>query len=197
MRRCRRRPVGRSAEAEGLTEAQPRGHTPPTVAFSFSDAPPCECDWFARSAAEPNIPVVFDAGLNEYHLLHGGSADGAYSLLWYCPFCGGAAPKSRRQELFLLLTVAESSRLAELVDPLRTIADVIQAFGKPDEDLDPGDGCMWPASSSAPSTFERGRTLVYRGLSRTADVRATEGADGRVRFSFSGKPVVRDSEAGA
>lgn len=157
----------------------------------FSSALPCECDWLGRAAAEPGVAVAFDAALNEYHLIHEGRGGRGALMLRYCPFCGGAAPKSRRPERFMRLTQAELARLESLVSPLQTLADVIGAFGAPDEELDPGDGSCQPHPFDAPPRFERGRTLIYRGLSESAEVRATQHADGRVRFDFVGKPVAQ------
>ena len=78
--------------------------------FKFSTADPCECDWLARAAAEPDIPVRFNEQVAEYQLTYGPDGQGRMRLR-YCPFCGGAAPKSRRAELFTRLTQAELNRL--------------------------------------------------------------------------------------
>lgn len=157
--------------------------------FKFSTADPCECDWLQRAAAEPQVPIRYNEQLNEYQVSCDGSAGRGSMPIRYCPFCGGAAPSSRRPELFTRLTHAELGRLAALTDALKTVQAVLDAFGPPDEDLDHGDGTIKPATGDSPPVAERFRTLVYYHLSETAVIRASERADGRVRFAFTGKHI--------
>ena len=157
--------------------------------FQFSNAPPCECDWLGRAAADPHVPVDFDGYVHEYHIGYDGPNGRTKMVLRYCPFCGGAAPKSRRSEFFTRLTHGEISRLNNLTRGLQTLEEVVEALGPPDDDLNPGDGTGRWETSESPPTFEFCRTLVYQSLSETAVVRASERGDGTVRFSFAGKPV--------
>jgi hypothetical protein len=53
-------------------------------------------------------------------------------MIYHCPFCGGKAPKSRRDELFHRLPHAEQRRLGELTHNLRTVQEVTAALGEPD-----------------------------------------------------------------
>jgi hypothetical protein len=159
------------------------------TSWNFSTADPCRCDWLARAVAEPGVPIEFDGGLNEYALVHDGPNGRGRMVLRYCPFCGGAAPKSARSELFTRMTNAELSRLGSLTNGLKTLDEVVSALGPPDHDMDDGIGIGEPSRSDHPPTFERCRTLVYRNLSETVVVHAYERADGRVRFTFSGKQL--------
>jgi hypothetical protein len=115
------------------------------MSWKRSDAGPCECDWFEQAAAEPNVPVQFDETVGAYDLVYDGP-EGPHRLrLYFCPFCGGSAPTSRREEMFARLTDTELHRLRELTDDLKTIEDVIGRFGPPDEDHPVGDGERSPA----------------------------------------------------
>jgi hypothetical protein len=77
----------------------------------------CKCDWLEHAADDPKCPVEFDAELNEYHLVRGPKD---YLLIYYCPFCGGSPPKSRRGRLFHALTDTERQRLVMLTKESRT-----------------------------------------------------------------------------
>jgi hypothetical protein len=126
--------------------------------------------------------------MNEYHIEHGGEDRGGQSILYHCPFCGGAAPPSRRQTFFATITSAETERLTELTGDVKTIADVLARFGEPDDDMDPGTTIYEPAKGDQSPRVASYRTLWYRGLSATVDVRFTDyGPDHGVRMSLSGK----------
>jgi hypothetical protein len=57
----------------------------------------CSCGQLARLAEDPRNSIEFDVQLNEYHIIR---KDGTgYSLIHFCPICGGRAPKSQRSEL--------------------------------------------------------------------------------------------------
>ncbi len=72
----------------------------------------CQCGHLARMAENPKDPVQFDRRLNEYHIMRQGN--GGYSVIYFCPFCGGRAPNSQRSSLFHRLTEEERHRLTEL-----------------------------------------------------------------------------------
>ena len=96
----------------------------------------CACDYLQRSADDPNNPIVFDADTGEYHFTyrepdcHGPST----LVIYHCPFCGGAAPESKRQLLFAVIPAEEDQRLAELLGPVRTIRGALKRLGKPQRD---------------------------------------------------------------
>jgi hypothetical protein len=68
------------------------------------------------------------------------------------------------------LTLDESIRLAHLTRNLKTLADVIAAFGAPDEET-------------------HHRTLRYDKVSEFAVVEVSVSSDETVQFSFVSKPV--------
>jgi hypothetical protein len=57
----------------------------------------CDCGQLARLAEDPRNSIEFETQLNEYHIIR---KDGTgYSLIHFCPICGGRAPKSQRSKL--------------------------------------------------------------------------------------------------
>jgi hypothetical protein len=153
-----------------------------------SDQPrsaPCTCRFLQREAAEARSPIVFDEELNEYHVTHVNEGPRGYSLIYHCPFCGGAAPPSRRGTFFAIITDEESRRLHALGDTLRTVDEVIATLGPPTRDQPRGLVTSSPASDSQPGEVHSYRVLVYSNLSETAEVRFTDFGPGQgVRMSL-------------
>jgi hypothetical protein len=149
--------------------------------------PPCKCGFLLRAAEEPEIPIVFDERMNEYHI-ENVAKDGGHSVIYYCPFCGGAAPPSKRQSFFATITRAETERLHELTADVKTIAGAIAQFGAPDDDLDPGTTVYNSVKDDQPPTVTSYRTLRYKTLSSSADVVFTDfGPERGLRMSLTGK----------
>lgn len=146
----------------------------------------CDCGSLQHMADEPNCPVEFDAGLNEYHIVHQG---GGYSMIYYCPFCGGRVPKSRRDRLFQTITDAEQHRLCELTKGMRTVEDVIRAFGEPDVQQSIGMAITTPEKEGQPGTTQAYPGMIYKKLSTIADVYVTLYPNDRVAIRFQGKGV--------
>jgi len=144
----------------------------------------CKCEWLEREAAEPRSPIEFDAKLNEYHIVRGPKD---FLMIYYCPFCGGSAPKSRRDRLFHTLTDAERSRLVKLTKNLRTVEDVTRAFGEPDYRQPVGIVVTQPERGGKPETTQSYPTLIFTKLSDTANVHVTIYPNERVAISFQGK----------
>jgi hypothetical protein len=145
----------------------------------------CTCAYLQRAAEEPTIPIDFDAEMNEFHIT---GKDGGHSVIYHCPFCGGAAPRSRRASFFATITHDEQRRLAKLTTGLATIDDVIARFGKADQDLAEGLVIHTAESETEPSRIRSYRTLRYCNLSETADVDFTDyGPDRGVSATFRGK----------
>jgi hypothetical protein len=148
------------------------------------NAPKCECGVLERLSKEPSVPIEFDAKLNEYHIV---GALGEQIMVYRCPFCGGRRTDSRRKELFMHITQAEQVRLIELTRDLRTLDDVLRAFGSPDADL-PSTATVKDDGDGRPKTTFY-RQLRFARLSDTADVEAVVGLGGQVRLSIRPKHV--------
>lgn len=150
----------------------------------------CKCEWFERAADDPKCPVEFDAELNEYHLVLGPKD---HLMIYYCPFCGGSAPKSQRDRLFHKLTEAERDRLVRLTKDMRTVQEVTAAFGEPDIKHSVGMVTTNPERDGKPETTQSYPVIVYKKLSEIADVHVMIYPTDRVGISFQGKPVKKDA----
>ena len=162
------------------------------------DAPQCECRWFERAVRDESIPVVFDALMNEYRLVH--DAGRGYSLFYHCPFCGGRAPDSLRGTYWTEVSLEESHRLQDLTKNIKTPEQLFEAFGNPDQDFEVSGGFTTPGSEGEPPETMLGpRRVVFKGLSDTADVHVRIDRYDRLRFSFAGRYIgpKRSEQVGA
>jgi Na+/phosphate symporter len=101
--------------------------------------------------------------------------------------CGGAAPASRRRELFAQVTEAEIDRLHGLTADISSVREAIRLLGKPDEDLHDGLRVRTKATRRAPSRVRTYRLLRFKQLSDTADVELVDYRTDGIRFTFQGK----------
>jgi hypothetical protein len=145
----------------------------------------CKCEWLERAAENPKTPIEFDADLNEYHLVHGPKD---FSMIYYCPFCGGSAPKSKRNRLFHTLNDAERLRLVELTKDMRTVGDVTRAFGEPNIRHSVGMVVSRPERDGKPETTQAYPELIFTQISDIADMHVTVYPTDRVGICFQGKP---------
>jgi uncharacterized protein DUF6980 len=151
----------------------------------------CTCGYQERQSEEANIPIVFDAEVNEFHIAH---PDGGQSVIYHCPWCGGAAPRSQRDRLFAKVTMAESARLDGLTGTIRSIEEAIATFGPAQRDEAQGLIVEKPATDSQPPATSVYRTLTFTQLSDTADVVLIDYGPAGVRFTFQGKYLGRPSQ---
>lgn len=122
----------------------------------------CSCGYLERMAKEPEVPIRFAAEMNEYQVEHDVPQKGKMTIiLHHCPFCGGAAPESRRAQLFKKISEQEASRLQALISNVQTVQDVFKTLGTPDDD-------RTFEGSSGPS-----RAIMYGRLSDMADIHVT------------------------
>jgi len=147
----------------------------------------CKCGLLGRMADDPADPIKFDPKLNEYHIRRQGN--GGYSVIRFCPFCGGRAPKSKRSSLFHQLTGAERHRLTELTRNLRTVKDVIASLGEPDVK-----GLSMAITKAEkegmPETTQNYPVMTYSKLSDVANVHVQVYPTDRVAITFQGKPML-------
>ncbi len=151
----------------------------------------CTCKYLQRAADDPSIPIVFDKRTNEYQYVYQRSGEDGPSnlIIYHCPFCGGAAPASKRHLLFHVIPLVEADRLAELLAPLRTVRDAIERLGVPDHDDPIGEVRRQDETDESPSSITPYRTLTYESLSDVAQVRITERRDGSIDWSLQGKYI--------
>jgi hypothetical protein len=144
----------------------------------------CQCQWLERAAENPKTPIEFDPNLNEYHLVRGPKD---FLMVYYCPFCGGSAPKSKRNRLFHTLTNAERRRLVTLTEGMQTVSDVTRAFGEPNIRHSVGLVVTRPERAGNPEATQAYPVLMFTELSDIADVHVTIYPTDRVGISFHGK----------
>jgi hypothetical protein len=145
----------------------------------------CDCGALDRAAKDPDLPIEFDARLNEFHLVHGRGR----RLLYHCWSCGGKAPESLRDTLFARISREEQHRLLALVADVTTVSDLIARLGKPDSDSSRGVVIEMPEQDGKAPTVEARRVLVYANLSEVAYLSAEVNADDRVAISLQGKSI--------
>lgn len=156
----------------------------------------CTCGYLERAADDPRSPIVYDARLNEYNFEYNdpyeGGADGAVNSLlriYHCPFCGGAAPPSKRGLLFAVIQPEEKSRLEESLRGITTMNEALRVLGPPNEDNPQGVVETRGEGEGSPPTSESFRMLRYTGLSDTVDVVFVETRTGHVHLCLQGKYV--------
>ena len=123
--------------------------------------------------------------MNEFHLKH----DKGEMMLYYCPFCGWAAPESLRDTFFARLSDEEHDRLDLLTQRHKTLDEVLTAFGPPDRDWPVGLRISDPPKGDKPPNHRSYRVIEYEKLSDVATVRVTIGLNNCVRISYQSKYI--------
>lgn len=147
----------------------------------------CSCGQLARLAEDARNSIEFDARLKEYHIAR--QNGGGYSLIYFCPFCGGRAPKSERNKLFHQLSDMERNRLIVLTKDLRTVQEVLTALGEPDHKRS-NMTVTTPEKEGKPETTQTYEVMAYSKLSDTAIVNVQIYPNDRVAITFQAKPML-------
>lgn len=130
--------------------------------------------------------------VGEYQVEH---RDGGYSVIRHCPWCGGAAPRSRRASLFAVIPSAELRRLERLTASVRTVEDALETFGAPERRERQGLMVHTPGSGRRPARVETFPTMTFTKLSKVADVTVNDYGPKGVGFTFSPKYLGRPNTA--
>jgi len=145
-----------------------------------------------NASKEPDHAIQWDEKMNEYYIAYGKSGR---MMVYYCPFCGGATPKSRRSSMFAHVTDQEEHRITSLFRGIRTVGDVTARFGPPDEEREFAECMRRPEREGNPGNGEVFRGLVYKNLSPVADIVFNIGDSDTVRGTWVQK-YVGDKQAG-
>jgi hypothetical protein len=145
----------------------------------------CDCGALDRAAKDPDLPIEFDAGLNEFTLVHGLGR----MRIYHCWFCGGKVPESLRGTLFAQIPNQERDRLFALVTGVTTVSDLIARLGEPDRDSAQGLVIEVPEHDGQAPTVKARRLLVYSKLSEVAYVQAEVYPEDSVAISLQGKYI--------
>jgi hypothetical protein len=140
----------------------------------------CECGWLQHAADDPDHPVKFDPGMNEFNIVKGDRS----IRIYYCPFCGGKAPESVRATVFAHVSGEEHERLVLLGSGVESLAQIVQRFGEPSRDQPTGAGIGMPALDGQITQFISYRVLTYSQLSQVADLQFHLHADGSLARLF-------------
>ena len=127
----------------------------------------CDCGVLEKASKEPEHPIRWDEEMNEYYIAVGNSG---HMMIYYCPFCGGRTPESRRSSPFAHVSEEEAFRIYQLFGGLRTVSDIKARFGLPDEEQETGCAVEHPESQGEPGYGTVFRTMIYKDLSPVADV---------------------------
>ena len=142
---------------------------------------PCTCNHLEDAAENEEIPIRFDVETGEYQFVSGNMT----LIIYHCPCCGGAAPKSKRRLRFMRIPALEESRLAELLREIETIDDALQELGTPD--LEGTSATRQPEFPTRRPWIQHHRYILYHSLSNVADVWITERPDGKIHWQLQGK----------
>jgi hypothetical protein len=161
----------------------------PKPTFASVTEQVCTCDYLQKAADDPENPIIFDEPTGEYQFTYREPECEGRSMLviYHCPFCGGAAPESKRNLLFAVIPRSEGERLAEILAPIQTIHDALELLGTPD--FDGFVQFRQEERNDHPSTWQHRRQIRYERLSEVADVWIDESTNGRVFWRLQGKYV--------
>ncbi|MFI5381320.1 MAG: hypothetical protein ACHRHE_18640 [Tepidisphaerales bacterium] len=159
----------------------------------------CTCGYLQRAADDPRLPIVFDPQTGEFHFTYRepGSQGPSTLVIYHCPFCGGAAPQSKRHLLFAAIPPEEEDRLSKLLASVKTIRSALKRLGKPERDDPSGTRIGQDEADGNPPVVQHHRTLIYERLSEVADVCITERADGGASWQLIGKYVAARPSGGS
>jgi hypothetical protein len=88
----------------------------------------CSCGFLEQAADDPKLPIRFDQSVGEYNFEFPSPCVGetcpeakAQLRIYHCPFCGGAAPPSKRETLFAHISDEEAARIYRMFHGMRTL----------------------------------------------------------------------------
>lgn len=141
----------------------------------------CHCKAVESAASDSNCPVEFDDTLNEYNIV---SIDGRHRYrLYFCWFCGGELPESKRPGLFTTPLAAEVIGMKKEIASIHSAADAVARLGKPDAKYDVDVERGERLSSGVRCQGQ----LIYASRWRSLVLTVREGSDGSVDFAYTGK----------
>ncbi len=151
----------------------------------------CTCKYLQLMTEDLASPIKFDHLTAEYQI----HANGRQIIIYHCPFCGGAAPKSKRAQLFSVVHEKEVARLSNLLMPIETMQIAIEHLGKPDRDKPAGVQTRENESDGLPPSLIHHRAIVYEQLSDVANVWIIEQPNGKVTWALTGKYLGDESNS--
>jgi len=151
---------------------------------------PCTCGYLETAARQPEHPISFDEQFNEYQIEVDAPSQGKVQVvIYHCPFCGGAAPASRRGDFFAPISDKEAERLWSLLQGVKTVDDAFRVLGVPDKDeaIQMPDGWPKPTIDRRGQKYEATRALTYSRLSEVAEIQLLIFANDELEATVAGK----------
>ena len=156
--------------------------------FASVTEEPCSCGSLSSQADDPDSPIIYDKKLHEYRIEYPGSRHGII-MIYHCPFCGGAAPESKRDNLFAVVSNSEVDRISKMLEKVKSLDDATQILGPPDQDEPRGFTACSPEKDGKTPTVESFRSLTYKKLSDTAYICIIEHPKDGIRVCLQGKYI--------
>jgi len=148
----------------------------------------CGCGWLEQAAADSSVPIDFDPQTNEYYVkVKMGEIEGQM-FIKFCPNCGGDAPVSTRDKFFSVVSMEDRNRLFEFASKYRTKAEVLTAWGQPDENHPGGYGISNPEKEGHAGAMVFLDLMRYNNILPTAIIEVIVRPDDRVNISYSVRP---------
>ena len=154
------------------------------MAFQKKSLKTCTCDWLKNAADDERFPIEYDEESNEFKLRCDlGEGQRGYTVMHFCPFCGGKAPDIKKERTFSRISEQEFIRLQEITRHIRSIEDAFRILGKPELGKpEPGNPEM-----GEQELLEAAHSLTYQNISETATIHITEYEQGQVRIVIQEK----------
>jgi hypothetical protein len=142
--------------------------------------PVCECGTVEDLASDPKSAIEYDESLQEYNLVSG--HDKVHYRMYFCFFCGGKLPESKRASLFTEPSEKEQREVLEVMSKVRSMEEARHVLGKPDETIKAPNA---ESQENGKSPYKK----HYRYLKRwqTLDFTIREREDGSIDSAFTGK----------
>jgi hypothetical protein len=137
------------------------------------------CQHLAQLERERRSSVVRSAGAGIYELM---GRDSVRIRLFFCPICGSKLPTEDNRHEFHERSAQELADWGKLASGVRTIAQALDRFGKPDLDQGPTRSFFFPGGVR--TEVGTNRALFYENLAQSFTVAAIEWADGRFDIKF-------------
>jgi hypothetical protein len=142
----------------------------------------CHCGTVESLASNRQSPIRYDEKLNEYNLVSG---DGeVHYRLYFCFFCGGKLPASRRADLFTDPSAEEMEDVAKILGKVKSMQQARQVLGAPDETVQAPE-CSLGDDGKSGASYKKQHRYVRRW--KTLDLIIREREDGSIDGAFTGK----------
>lgn len=142
----------------------------------------CHCGTVESLASDRHSPIEYDKKLNEYNLVWRGEK--ASYRLYFCFFCGGKLPESKRASLFTEPSAEEMKEVAQILGNVKSIQQALQILGEPDNTVQ---APKVSSQDNGKSDVNYKRHHFYLRRWKTLDLTIRERKDGSIDSAFTGK----------